>query len=503
MSVSASTEFLAPTLVAAAPATHEEAPAPRAANAERDTAAALVEARADVLAGRYRMDAVLAEGGMATVFRAWHCLLEQPVALKMLRPEYCSAPEIAQRFLDEARAVARLRSKHAVRVMDFGGTADGNRYMVLELLNGKDLQQLLTQQGALPVERAVGFVLQAAEAVAEAHATGLVHRDIKPANLFLAKEDGSEIIKVIDFGICKSLCRKSEYRTLSKSYLGSPQYMSPEQIQSAASVDTRTDIWSLGVVLYELLTGRPPFRAATLPALCASVMTETPIWPEQLPRELGRIVMRCLAKKREDRYATVAGLAADLARFRGVSEPSLPGSGVRSAPGQSSQRARSRVVGWFRKALVCGGVTGVTAVLGWSVDAARDEASATQLSPTLTNVALAASERAQVEPAVEPVQPVAATAVAVSAAVALSPGVTVSAGVPVSAAAQRLVDGEPPAPAETTSTARARTGFDKRAARATSAEAREPSTLDMEARYALTYQPDVSSPEPQGSEPDL
>ena len=218
----------------------------------------MVAVPASSLAERYRIDGVLAEGGMATVYRAWHCLLDQPVALKMLRPEYSSVPEIAQRFLHEARAMARLRSKHAARVMDFGGTVEGNSYMVLEFLNGKDLQQRLAQQGAQPVERAVEFVLQAADAVAEAHATGLVHRDIKPANLFLAKEDGTEIIKVIDFGISKSLCKQNEFRTLSKSYLGSPQYMSPEQIRSAASVDERTDIWSLGVVLYELLTGRRP-----------------------------------------------------------------------------------------------------------------------------------------------------------------------------------------------------------------------------------------------------
>ena len=454
--------------------------AARGANGFSDPATRVIDARTDMLAGRYRVDGVLAEGGMATVFRAWHCLLEQPVALKMLHPEFSSVPEIAQRFLHEARAVARLRSKHAVRVMDFGDTADGAPYMVLELLHGKDLQQLLTQEGALPVDRVVHFVLQAAEAVAEAHATGLVHRDLKPANLFLAKEDGTEIIKVIDFGICKSLCRKSEYRTLSKSCLGSPQYMSPEQIQSAASVDARTDIWSLGVVLYELMTGHVPFRGNTLPALCASVMVDKPSWPEHLPDQLGRIVMRCLEKRREDRYATVAQLAAELARFVGATEPAPVASELRIAPPHSSVRPRSRVSGWLQKSMVCGALGGAAAVVGWQVDvgALRDDTPPpSQLtSPTATEHADdARAERVLVEPALV----VEGTSAAPFNALA---GIT---------PAEKRVTSPPAARSRAAVKKATRAPAVQERAHESRVERREPSTLDMEARYALTYEPDA------------
>jgi serine/threonine-protein kinase len=479
--VAASIEILDPTLIAAAPGVRADVRPALCANAP---ATIVTDARTDILAGRYRVDGVLAEGGMATVFRAWHCLLEQPVALKMLHPEYSSVPEIAQRFLLEARAVARLRSKHAVRVMDFGGTAEGTHYMVLELLHGKDLQQLLTQEGALPVERAVDFVLQAAEAVAEAHATGLVHRDLKPANLFLAKEDGTEIIKVIDFGICKSLARKSEYRTLSKSCLGSPQYMSPEQIQSAASVDARTDIWSLGVVLYELMTGRVPFRGTTLPALCASVMVDTPSWPEHLPAELGRIVMRCLEKGREDRYATVAQLATELARFVGATEPAPVVSELRDAPPHSNVRPRSRIRGWLQKAVACSVLGGAAAIVGWQVDVRSLREGApmpSQLaSPVVANAAI------------EHGRPRSGRT---------SGGGTRSGARGIARGTINALAGITPAEARVPSPAAARPArqASRKATRSPAAvhesqvALREPSTLDMEARYALTYEPDADA----------
>lgn len=534
--VAASNEILAPTLVVAVPEADADV-----RRGTRDTSAprsGVLAMPASSLAERYRIDGVVAEGGMATVYRAWHCLLDQPVALKMLRPEYSSVPEIAQRFLHEARAMARLRSKHAVRVMDFGGTVEGTPYMVLELLTGKDLQQVLAQQGAQPIQRAIEFVLQAADAVSEAHATGLVHRDIKPANLFLAKEDGAEIIKVIDFGISKSMCRQSEYRTLSKSYLGSPQYMSPEQIRSAASVDERTDIWSLGVVLYELLTGRPPFTAATLPALCASVVSDTPILPEQLPAPIRGVVMRCLAKRREDRYSTVTELHEALAHCLGavereVAEPKalvspnlelLPlcrehsaSQPQRRSEGQSAleeysalspseahnaleappaaspnpggadtvrrQTPRSGVVSVRARAvsLVCGGVAVCAAAAVWGVDAASLPETAT---PALTVPATEAElfepvSRVQAKPVVE---------AAADAAHAVTPEPRPNRILPrtlrppskASPGVQQRSSAKKPSPAD----------------RVSPTETARGDSIDMEARYALTYQPEVGTTEP-------
>ncbi len=464
-------------MVAAAPGPQADARPAHCASVPSDVAPGPIDSRGDALAGRYRLDGVLAEGGMATVYRAWHCLLEQPVALKMLRPEYSSVPEIAERFLQEARAVARLRSKHAVRVMDFGGTAEGNRYMVLELLNGRDLQHLLMKEGAQPVARAVGFVLQAAEALTEAHSTGLVHRDIKPANLFLAKEDGTELVKVIDFGICKSLCRKSEYRTLSKSYLGSPQYMSPEQIQSAASVDARTDIWSLGVVLFELLTGQAPFRGATLPALCASVIADTPSWPGHLPDELGRVVMRCLSKRREDRYATVAELARELEQCLGPADAAPVGSERHVEP-QSNVRSRRRVNGWSQKGLLCGVLSAAAGAAGWGVGAfgLRNDPPSTQaIPPALVAAALAAGASESPEP------------VLIETSLQLDEGTEPAAFNTLAAAAL-----SPPSVPETSARRDSKPPGAPTAVRASHPGAATSSSVDMEARYALTYQPDTS-----------
>ena len=202
--------------------------------------------------------------------------------------------------------------------MDVARCEDGTPFMVLEFLQGSDLRQLL-ENGPLPIARATALVLQAADAIAEAHANGLIHRDLKPDNLFLTQDPhGCDVLKVIDFGISKSLVNKSKYKTRSENYLGSPQYMSPEQICSARSVDERTDIWALGVVLYELLTGCAPFYGATLPAVCASVLKQAPVPARKLrkdiPVELERIIRTCLSKSPKRRFASANDLIDALQR---------------------------------------------------------------------------------------------------------------------------------------------------------------------------------------------
>lgn len=293
-------------------------------------------APAPLLAGRYRVDWVLAEGGMGIVYRGWHVALDQPIAIKMIRGEYSNNSEAAERFLREAQAMALLRGKHTPHVMDVARAEDGTPFMVLEFLEGKDLRQLMSEQAPLATKRVVQWVLQACEAVAEAHSQGLIHRDLKPDNLFLSVEpDGSEVVKVIDFGISKSLVKKSKFKTRSESCLGSPQYMSPEQIRSPRLIDARTDVWSLGVVLYELLTGYAPFLGTTLPAVCSAVLKLEPTNPcrlrKDIPEGLGAIIMRCLTKSVDDRVQSVTQLIQELCPYA-REEPSTnesAASGVR------------------------------------------------------------------------------------------------------------------------------------------------------------------------------
>ncbi|HMA92739.1 MAG TPA: serine/threonine-protein kinase, partial [Polyangiaceae bacterium] len=232
-----------------------------------------------ILAGKFRVERVLGQGGMGVVVAATHLQLEQLVAIKFLLPEACAIPNAIARFMQEARAAAKIRSEHIGRVMDVATADDGTPYIVMEYLEGQDLAALLAARGQLPVAEAVGYLLQACEAVSEAHSLGIVHRDLKPANLFLThRGDGSPLVKVLDFGISKSLAEGSQNANLTGTALimGSPQYMSPEQVRSAKHVDTRTDIWSLGVIAHELLAGRPPFTADTATALLIQIAVEPP-----------------------------------------------------------------------------------------------------------------------------------------------------------------------------------------------------------------------------------
>ncbi|WP_394845611.1 protein kinase [Pendulispora brunnea] len=275
-----------------------------------------------VLMQKYKIESVLGRGGMGVVVAALNMAIDQRVALKFLTSESQRSPSSVERFTREARAAGKLKSEHVAKVIDVGRVDFGSPYIVMELLEGGDLKQLLTDDGPLPVSRAVDYVLQAIDAVAEAHKHGIVHRDLKPANLFLTKrESGEPIIKLLDFGISKfqDVTDDSPDRpgiTVTSSFLGSPAYASPEQCRSPKYVDARSDIWSLGAVLYELVTGKRPFRGGSEAEVFAAVLEHEPppmrSLRSEIPSALEAVVSRCLRKKPEDRFPSVADLAVAL-----------------------------------------------------------------------------------------------------------------------------------------------------------------------------------------------
>ncbi|HEY6458905.1 MAG TPA: serine/threonine-protein kinase, partial [Polyangiaceae bacterium] len=274
-----------------------------------------------VLLGKYRIDRVIGIGGMGAVVAARHLQLEEQVAIKFLLPEMLQHDEVVQRFLREAKAAIKIRSEHCVRVLDVGQLETGAPYMVMEFLQGQDLAAVVTQYRPLPVADVVDWVLQACEALAEAHALGIVHRDLKPANLFLTRRaDGSPSVKVLDFGISKQAASGADAGvTKTQAILGSPRYMSPEQMRSTRDVDARADVWSLGAVVHELIAGEPPFDAETMTALCAAILQDPPrpmraTRPDVSPA-LEAVVLAALEKSRDRRYPTVAHLAHALAPF--------------------------------------------------------------------------------------------------------------------------------------------------------------------------------------------
>ena len=270
-----------------------------------------------VLADKYRVDEVLGEGGMGVVVKATHLLLDEPVALKFLLPELAKRPDASARFLREAKAAMRIRGEHVAQVLDVGRLDGGEPYIVMEYLDGRDLDEELERRGVLPVTEAVDAVLQACRALHGAHAAGVVHRDIKPANLFLTRTpDGQPLVKVLDFGISKLSGDRVDALTKTSTTMGSALYMSPEQLKSAKDVDHRTDIYALGVTLYQLLTDDFPFMAETMPQLVAAVLTDPPAPLSErrpgIPPALEEAVARAMARDRDDRHQTVSDLALSL-----------------------------------------------------------------------------------------------------------------------------------------------------------------------------------------------
>jgi serine/threonine-protein kinase len=304
----------------------------------------------DVIGGKYRLVRVLGEGGMGIVFEACHLRLKQRLAIKMVRSTLATQNNVVLRFEREARAAAQLRSAHVAKVFDVDATPDGVPYIVMEFLEGSDLANILATRKRLEIREAVGLVLETCCAIAEAHDLGIVHRDLKPSNLFLAFESGRSIIKVLDFGISKLMDESDASLTSSQVTLGTPNYMSPEQVRSARFVDARTDVWSLGVILYELLSGKVPFRGESSASVIAAIIADrVPNMREDrpdVPPALEAAVLRALAKNVEDRFADVRALAqalvpfADASGYLGAELAHMLASGARTLPSARSDSFR-------------------------------------------------------------------------------------------------------------------------------------------------------------------
>jgi serine/threonine-protein kinase len=284
-----------------------------------------VPAPGETIGEKYVVERTLGKGGMGVVLAARHARLGHLVAIKLLQGKAAHDEQAAARFLREARAAATLSSEHVAKVHDIGTLETGEPYLVMEYLSGVDLGVVLHRDGPMPVPEAVSAILQACEAVAEAHAAGIVHRDLKPSNLFrIQRSSGTPLIKVLDFGISKMTSNSpsgaaEQVLTSTGMTMGSPQYMSPEQVRNAKDVDGRADIWALGVVLYELLTGKSPFGGETLGEVFANIISMSPARVESvgpgIPEGLGSAIAQCLERERAQRPQTIAELASRLAPF--------------------------------------------------------------------------------------------------------------------------------------------------------------------------------------------
>src|SRR4051812_30211832 len=276
-----------------------------------------------VLADKYRIDEKIDEGGMGCVYRATHVLMEKTIAVKVLHPALAADDKIVARFTREAKAASRISHPHAINVSDFGESENGIVYLVMEYLRGRTLKEIIRSEGPMPLARVVEIVRQVSGALEAAHAEGVVHRDLKSDNIMLEEaSDGGDWAKVLDFGIAKiqqtaqSVHETDPGLTSPNLIIGTPQYMSPEQCSQASDIDTRSDIYSFGVILYEMLVGHVPFMGDSPTAIMMKHLQEPPpsVLEERkdLPAAVGRVVMRAMAKRPEDRFQTVSELAEGL-----------------------------------------------------------------------------------------------------------------------------------------------------------------------------------------------
>ncbi|WP_394847626.1 serine/threonine protein kinase [Pendulispora brunnea] len=281
----------------------------------------------DLFLGKYRIERLVGMGGMGAVYAAVDIDLDRGVAIKVLLPEIARSQSAAARFIREGRAAARVEGEHVARVFAAGRTPEGVPYMILELLEGRDLREELAYRGQLGIAEAVDILRQALEGVAEAHRHGIVHRDLKPANLYLhRRSNGKRVVKVLDFGISKAGGWETKTGdgaagelTMTRTMLGSPSYMSPEQLADSRKVDGRADIWSLGIIFHEMLGGAHPFDCKSLAGVVHAIMhREIPplgtIRPE-VPEALQAIVSRCLERDLSKRLGSASELLQLLAPF--------------------------------------------------------------------------------------------------------------------------------------------------------------------------------------------
>ena len=290
----------------------------------------------DLISGKYRLLRPLGSGGMGSVWAARNELTHREFAIKCLLPELSGKPEALQRFFQEARVCGQIRHPAVIDVFDVGQAEDGSPYIVMELLEGEGLDQRLRHTRVIAPQEAAEWIAFVARGLEEAHVRGVVHRDLKPGNLFLARQPSGEIVpKILDFGVSKASGPKAEdhIRTVSGAVLGSPAYMSPEQARGEDELDGRSDVWSLGVILYEALTGRLPFAAANYNALMVAIMTQphAPLTGD-VPRELAAVIERALAKNRDRRIGTARELAERLEAVVATMTPS-PRRRMGSSPG--------------------------------------------------------------------------------------------------------------------------------------------------------------------------